>query len=203
MKEVKRDQEDPQPDFFPEEEDIIEERPSFFRTLFFSTVAFVVLASFLWWTGGANIFRYRETPVIEQQPVESTLEAETLTLPINVIVFRSDGELGSQRDQGNIQRLVTNTSQIWAQADIALLTDGIHDVLLDDDVLNGFLDDPAVLIQDIPSYDPGAINLFLMRKLRGINGIAFTGLQSAAVADITTVYDFRATAHEVGHLLKS
>ena len=32
-------------------------------------------------------------------------------------------------------------------------------------------------------------------------GIAFGGLYSVAVADYTTVYDFRALAHEVGHVL--
>ena len=31
--------------------------------------------------------------------------------------------------------------------------------------------------------------------------MAFGGLRSVAIADYTTVYDFRALAHEIGHLL--
>ncbi|MEX1014203.1 MAG: hypothetical protein WDZ80_03525, partial [Candidatus Paceibacterota bacterium] len=45
------------------------------------------------------------------------------------------------------------------------------------------------------------INVFLLRRLAGINGVAFMGLNTLAVADLTTNYDFRVLAHEVGHLL--
>ena len=56
-------------------------------------------------------------------------------------------------------------------------------------------------MQTIDAFSPATINVFLVGNLGGINGISFGGLSSVAVADYTTVYDFRALAHEVGHTL--
>ena len=57
------------------------------------------------------------------------------------------------------------------------------------------------MVSDIVGFDEATINVFLVGNLGGINGIAFGGLNSVAVADYTTVYDFRALAHEIGHIL--
>ena len=64
-----------------------------------------------------------------------------------------------------------------------------------------FFDTPGVFIRSIDEVDPLTINVFLTRNLWGINGIAYTGLYTVAVADYTSVYDFRVLAHEVGHML--
>ena len=44
------------------------------------------------------------------------------------------------------------------------------------------------------------MHIFFVRTLHGINGISISP-SIALVADVTTVNDFRATAHEIGHLL--
>jgi len=44
------------------------------------------------------------------------------------------------------------------------------------------------------------IHIYFIRSLSGTNGIALSP-SIALVADITTVNAFRATAHEIGHLL--
>ena len=45
-----------------------------------------------------------------------------------------------------------------------------------------------------------AIHIFFVRDLRRINGIAL-GPRLVLVADVTSVNDYRATSHEIGHLL--
>ena len=49
-------------------------------------------------------------------------------------------------------------------------------------------------------YDGSKINAYFAQTLHGSNGIAFPG-NRIMVADETSVYDFRATSHEIGHIL--
>jgi hypothetical protein len=54
--------------------------------------------------------------------------------------------------------------------------------------------------QVIASTNDNAIHVYYVRDLAGANGWT-VGARHVAVADVTTVDDFRATAHELGHLL--
>ena len=67
-----------------------------------------------------------------------------------------------------------------------------------------FFEDPRGFVRELDEYDPDVINVFFSEVivgLPGVNGIAFGGTRALAVADLTTVYDFRVLAHEVGHIL--
>jgi len=194
------------PEFFndipPEEEYIEEQKPGpIWKTLLFAGVAIMVMAGLIWLSGGYQAFLYRKTPPVKEKEFQSILDAEKIIVSLNIIVFRNEGNLGSQRDKENIRILVDNASRIWAQADITLFIKVIHSVEASDDTISQFFKKPNLLTKEIPQFDPGAFNLFLVQTLGGINGIAFSGIKSMAVADFTTVYDFRVTAHEVGHLL--
>ena len=94
-----------------------------------------------------------------------------------------------------------NASRIWNQAGITLTIKNIYTVSKSDEEMKIFSDTPAVFMQNIDEFDATTINVFLVGNLGGINGIAYSGLYSVAVADYTTVYDFRVLAHEVGHIL--
>jgi len=64
-----------------------------------------------------------------------------------------------------------------------------------------FIENPRAFIAMVEAYDATTINVFLMGGLGGANGLSFGGINSVAVADYTSVYDFRALAHEIGHTL--
>ncbi len=189
-------------DILPEEEYIEEQKPRpIWQTLLLTGVAIMVILGLLWLSGGRQAFFYRKTPPIKEKELQSILEAEKIVVPLNIIVFRNTGNLGSQRDAANIVLLVENASRIWAQADITLSIRVVYSIETSDETISQFFKTPSLLAKDIPQFDRTSFNLFLVRSLGGINGIAFSGIKSLAVADFTTVYDFRATAHEIGHLL--
>jgi len=174
---------------------------SLLRKIVIGTVSTVVLLSFTLWAGGFNLLRYNTTPPIVEDVFESKVNQETFMVPINVLVYRNSENLGSERDEENIRRLVDNASNILAQADIGLELKSIHRVQKTDEEIGFLLDNTSQIPIQISEYDRDSINMILSYRLRGINGLAISGIHTIMVADVTTVYDFRATAHEVGHIL--
>lgn len=188
-------------DSIPEEETGEKKPEPIWKTLLVTSVVLIVIGGLLWLSGGYQAFLYRKTPPIKEKELQSILDAEKIVVQLNIIVFRNDENLGSQRDEANIRQLIDNASRIWAQADVGLSIKAIHLVDASDDTISQFFKTPNLLAKDIPQFDLAVFNLFLVRNLDGINGIAFGGINSLAIADFTTVYDFRVTAHEIGHLL--
>ncbi|MCH8741727.1 hypothetical protein IH779_02405 [Patescibacteria group bacterium] len=187
---------------FEEEEEIEKKKPDpIWKTLLITSVVLMVIGGLIWLSGGYQAFLYRKTPPIKEKEFQSILEAEKIVVPLNIIVFQNEGNLGSQRDKANIRQLIDNASRIWAQADITLSIQAIHSIVATDDTISRFFRTPNLLARDIPQFELTVFNLFLVGNLGGINGIAFGGINSLAVADYTTVHDFRVTAHEIGHLL--
>jgi len=148
---------------------------------------------------------YQRTPQgVSQRETESVLDAETITIPVNIFVLTNNEDFGSERSEEDITQIVANASKILNQADIDLRINEIVFLEMSDDEIGELLSNPSRNVNKIEKYDPNAINAFLSRTLKGIhgvNGIAFTGIRTIAVADFTTVYDFRVFAHEVGHVL--
>ena len=73
-----------------------------------------------------------------------------------------------------------------------------------DDEIRSFFENPRDFVLALNEYDPEAINIFFSKSLvdlPDVTGIAFVGLRAVAVPDLTTVYDFRVLAHEIGHIL--
>ena len=186
---------------FIEQEEKIQE-PSLVSRIVRWLIAVAVLVGLVYLSGLDQYFFYQRTPVeVQQQKVESAVDAQTLTVPLTVFILRNQEANGSERTMSEVEVLVREASKIWEQASINLHIKNIYTVEKTDKELEGLLDSYYALFQSIEGFDSSTINVFLLARLRGINGIAFGGSRAVAVADYTSVYDFRALAHEVGHVL--
>ena len=175
---------------------------SLFSRVLRGILALVVISGLLYISGIYQFLIYQRTPPsLTQEEIVSRVDAQTLSVPLTIFIITGNKSYGSVRSEENALRLVENASQIWDQAGITLTIKNIYTILKSDEEMKIFSDTPAVFIQNIDKFDEATINVFLVGNLGGINGIAFGGLHSVAVADYTTVYDFRALAHEVGHML--
>ena len=185
---------------FLEEEEISE--PSVFARISKGVIALVVLLGFVYLSGLDQYFFYQRTPPqVTQEPVVSATDAEEILVPLSLFILRNDEDNGSLRTKENVRNLVKNASLIWQQANIKLTIKDIREVEKSDANIALLLDATRVFFEGIEDFDSFSINVFLVEKLRGINGLAFGGFRAVAIADYTTVYDFRALAHEVGHIL--
>ncbi|MCH8050150.1 hypothetical protein IIB51_01985 [Patescibacteria group bacterium] len=175
---------------------------SIFSQVLRGVVALVVISGLLYISGIYQFFIYQRTPPsLNQAEIVSRVDAQTLSIPLTIFIITGNESYGSIRSEENALHLVENASRIWDQAGITLTIKNIYTISKSDVEMKIFSDTPAVFIQNIDEFDEATINVFLVGNLGGINGIAFSGLYSVAVADYTTVYDFRALAHEVGHML--
>ncbi|MCH8889402.1 hypothetical protein IID26_03195 [Patescibacteria group bacterium] len=175
---------------------------SIFSQVLRGVVALAVISGLLYISGIYQFFIYQRTPPsLNQAEIVSRVDAQTLSIPLTIFIITGNESYGSIRSEENALHLVENASRIWDQAGITLTIKNIYTISKSDVEMKIFSDTPAVFIQNIDEFDEATINVFLVGNLGGINGIAFSGLYSVAVADYTTVYDFRALAHEVGHML--
>lgn len=189
---------------FDDDHDLFDDEPKG-RPRWFKLVGLLVVAGLIYITGVQQALFYRRTPLgTPQEETESIIGAETVIVHLRVFVFRNDGNFGSSRTLEDIRQMVVNASVIWDQGDIDLVVDRIIELDATDAEIGIFLSNPGLFISGLEDYDPEAINVFLAKSLagtRGVNGLAFGGIRATAVADFTTVYDFRVFAHEIGHIL--
>jgi len=177
-------------------------KASIFSRVLQGIVAFIALVGLLYISGGYQYFFYQRTPPsVNQAEIVSRVDAQILQLPLTIFIIIGSESYGSVRSEENALYLVENASRIWNQAGITLTIKNIYTISKSDGEMKIFSDTPVAFIQNLNEFDEATINVFLVGNLGGINGIAFGGLGSVAVADYTTVYDFRALAHEIGHVL--
>jgi len=178
-----------------------EERSVVFQILR-ALVALAVIIGFVYISGVYQYLFYQRTPSsVEQQEITSEIDAENLSVPLTVFVILNDGPRGSERSEEDVQRLLENADRVWDQANIDLEIKNLMFLTETDQEIEVLFVAPALFVQNIEGFNTATINVFLIGNLNGLNGIAFGGLQTVAVADYTTVYDFRALAHEIGHVL--
>lgn len=153
--------------------------------------------------GLRSFFFYRITSSsVKEEKVEMKIDAEILRVPLNIIVLTTAEEgYGSKRNKESILSLVRNAGVIWEQGGIELTIKNIHFEEKSNDLISRLYHNPGLVINNVQNFDNESINVFLVGSLGGVNGVSFGGLNTVAVADYTTVYDFRALAHEVGHTL--
>ena len=164
-------------------------------------VAVIALAGLLYISGIYQSIVFHRTPVRVQETLPATVEAQNIDVSLRVVVFGSAGSLGSERDEGNVRQLVENASALWKQASITLATDEIVFAQVDDSDIESFVEYPVALTNIFVDQSFSGIHVFLLEGLSGLNGISFTGSRTVAVADFTTVLDYRTLAHEIGHIL--
>ena len=138
--------------------------------------------------------------LIEEAHIEEPSLSD-ISVPLALYIVRHDSSYGSERSVENVQQLVGRATHVWEQGGIEFSVVEEKELVVTDGQIAEFLKSPTRFISALPEYEANRINVFLFGSLDGINGIAYGGLNSMAVADITTVLDFRTFAHEVGHLL--
>ena len=194
------DQLEPEKIYLPEEGEEVPEPSKAWEVIRIIT-SLIVLGGLLYISGIEQYFFYKRTPEsVQEKSVESILDAEAIFLPVAVFVLINENN-GSERSPENVRNLVDNASRIWEQANITLNITSLTELEVSDEELDLLLRSPSVFIDVVNQYAEKNTKAFLTKRLGGINGIAFPGLRTIAVADLTTVYDFRVFAHEIGHIL--
>jgi len=127
-----------------------------------------------------------------------------IEIPVNVsLVDDTTKQFTSTRNEADITRIFIEVNQIWTQAGIRFVPRSIQrETIQNNTILSLF----NVNGQEQASTD-NFITTYFVNSIpdpagRQINGLAPTNLRRTFVADITTVPDFRATAHEFGHVLE-
>jgi len=112
---------------------------------------------------------------------------------------KNSGFVSTQRSNDNIRALFQKSQENWDQARIVFDIE-LQETKLDDALQKAVASQQfGKLLPSLPA-DDSALHIFFVQTLGGPNGIAI-GPSLALVSDRTTVNDFRATAHEIGHLL--
>lgn len=187
-------------DFEPTEDKFDDELPPPRGQRFiYRIVIVVVILGILYLYGFYQGFLFRRTGEgVEQQPVGELL-AETIEVPTRVFVLVGGNNLSSKRDEGDVNRLVQNSNVVWDQAAIEIYIEQIEFVSLTDIEIRELMGAPS---KGVPTrfgqYE--GITVLLLKSLDGINGISYGSSGIVAVADFTTVFDFRVLAHEWGHV---
>jgi len=126
-------------------------------------------------------------------------EQSVLHVPVVAHLVKKSSEASTSRDQAGLEQLFARAQTIWSQANVALDV-SFEETTLDDSLVNAVATGNFNLLYAlVPDNDP-RLHVFYVSDLLGPNGIALAP-QIALIADKTSVDDFRATAHEIGHLL--
>lgn len=134
--------------------------------------------------------------------VITDFSSEQIIIPIKAhIVKDSSGLYASFRDEKNIIKLFNEVNKIWSQADIYFSVEEIVLSEVNSNVIPNAINGNYLELFSHENFDNSKINVFFTKSLNNINGIALVRINSALVSDFTTVNDFRATSHELGHIL--
>jgi len=189
-------------DFEKLEEEQEEKKQGIVSRIFQIALVSLVLAGLVYSSGFYEYFFFQRTPSsVTQELVKTAIDADRVSVPLTIIIITNNEAYGSQRSIEDAERLVENADRVWEQASLDLVIQNIHIIERSDEEIALLYSNPRSFVQHIKEFDRNTINALLVGNLQGLNGVAFGGTPTIAVADYTTVYDFRAFAHEVGHKL--
>lgn len=166
-----------------------------------AVIAGIFILSMLYLFGGYQYLRFQETPAsVNIDSYESVIDEPVQSIPTTVYVLAGEE---SNFETQRTEQLIENTNSILAQLAVELSMVSSEEILLTNVDLSGpqLVADPDRLREILPSLDGNRLYVVITRSLGGLNGIAFSGRDTVAVAEYTTGYDFRTLAHEVGHVL--
>ncbi|PCI20325.1 hypothetical protein COB64_02265 [Candidatus Wolfebacteria bacterium] len=150
-------------------------------------------------TNEEGIFELKITSdTIEENKIEVD-SVEDIQIPIVAFLIKDSAGASTQRDKENLESLFANSQKIWDEAGIVLDV-SIEEIVLNEDLIHAVSSGNFRALYSVLPSDIQALNIFYIRDLLGPNGIAISP-NVGLVADRTSVDDFRATAHEIGHLL--
>lgn len=161
-------------------------------------VGIIFITSILYLGGFYQGGLLRETPDDARTSLKDQIvPGDTVAIPVMVYVL----DERNPEDEKSVRTLLENTSNIWAQAGIALELREIVSLSLSREEKQTLLQNPGTVVTTFPAYTNQNMNIILTRDLGGLNGVAYGGLNTLSVAEYTSHFDFRTLAHEVGHLL--
>ena len=164
-------------------------------------VAFFCIVALLFMYGGRQFVRFLPTPDAATVPTQAqVIDAENVvSVPVSVFVLKQD----ETAEAVNTDALIEKANNILHQAAIRLSVKNRRTVNIKGRSPLGIGDiaDAESRRQYVENVPEETINIFITQSLDGLNGIAFAGQRTVAVAEYNTGFDFRVLAHEVGHAL--
>lgn len=129
-------------------------------------------------------------------------EKEVIAVPLKAhIVKDPSSDFDSNRTKENVEQLFAEVNRIWDAGKISFEPE-IAETFIEKNAIEKMVEkDETEGIITNENFASEQINVFFVKRLGKVNGIAITKANIALVADKTTVHDYRATAHELGHLL--
>jgi len=128
---------------------------------------------------------------------------KTIVVPVRAHVIKdSSNAYTSLRSESNIDGLFLNANKIWSRTGIYFRVEEIVVTEVSPETIPKVINGDYLGLYNHENFDDSKFNIFFVHNLNGINGIAFPTIGSAFITDVTTVNDFRTTAHELGHLLE-
>ncbi|MCH7850600.1 MAG: matrixin family metalloprotease [Nanoarchaeota archaeon] len=128
-------------------------------------------------------------------------EDDIIIIPLSLHLINGSSETyNTNRNEENIIELVRNANIIWDQANILFILEDIDTIEIKGSDINLIFSSGVGILTKRDDFDSGMINGYFMNSLNS-NGISFPPQGVFAVADKTTVNDYRTLAHELGHLL--
>jgi len=113
-------------------------------------------------------------------------------------LFKNSGKISTRRDKSNAKELFGESQRIWEQANIKFVVE-VVELTVDEHIQQAVSAGNYEVLREVEPSN-SKIHIYFTQTLNGTNGIAL-GDGVAVIADVTTVNDYRATAHEIGHLL--
>jgi len=174
----------------------------YIRPYIVSMIGLSVISALFVTTGIYQALLLMPTPDhIHQAEIPARISGEVILLPVRVVLLVSDNSFGTQRDKTNVHNLIHKTDTIWNQALIDLTIENSEYITVSRFQEHIFRTDLRTFVRTHGYSIDGVITIFLTGTLFELNGVALGGIESIAVADITSHYDFRTLAHEIGHIL--
>ena len=145
------------------------------------------------------IFLYNSNKITGQ--IINQGSEEMIIVPVKIHVIEDFSRVySSNRDEENIFQVFKEVNKIWQQANIYFQIEEIVLTKVDSRTISNTINGNPIGLYDHENFDKERINVFFTKNLNGINGLAISRINSIFVSDHTTVKDYRATAHEFGHI---
>ena len=136
--------------------------------------------------------------------IESTqklYDKDEILVPVSVHLVDDDTvQFRTKRDIDNIGRIFEEVNRIWAKAQIRFIVSDVDIIKMDNKEFGAVFYGEIEYLTKRKDFDEGIINGYFARYINS-NGISFPAQGFFIIGDVINVNDYRATSHELGHLL--
>ena len=136
--------------------------------------------------------------------IESTqkfYDKNEILIPVSVhLVDDGTVQYTTKRDVDDISRMFEEVNRIWGKAQIIFIVSDIDTIKIENKDFGSVFYGEIESITNRNDFDEGMINGYFARYINS-NGISFPAQGFFIVGDVINVKDYRATSHELGHLL--